>query len=126
MNRKLGIARLKGKASKIALGLQYVPQSTARLCRCCQRMSIVVSFSEGEERKICLRCRANLRYEMLADAIRSFGPMLEGKTVLDLDFRSPLRPLLSTTKLYHRSLYSSRERLGSFDSSGARCEDITR
>jgi len=89
-------------------------------------MSIVVSFSDGEERKICLRCRANLRYEMLADAIRSFNPTLEEKTVLELDSRSPLRPLLSAAKLYHRSFYSSRERLGSFDSSGARCEDITR
>jgi SAM-dependent methyltransferase len=89
-------------------------------------MSIIVSFSEGEEIKKCLRCKANLRYEMLADAIRSFGPALKEFTVLELDSRSPLRPLLSTAKVYHRSFYSICESLGSLDSDGSRCEDITR
>ena len=63
---------------------------------------------------------------MLADTIRSFGPALKEMTVLELDSRSPLRPLLSTAKVYHRSFYSSYEVPGSLDSDGARCEDITR
>lgn len=126
MKRRLNIARLKALAGRILPNLKYLPQSRLRRCRCCNRVSIIVSFSEGEERKICLRCRANLRYEMLADTIRSFGPALKEMTVLELDSRSPLRPLLSTAKVYHRSFYSSYEVPGSLDSDGARCEDITR
>jgi SAM-dependent methyltransferase len=126
MNRRLNIARLKSIASKIVPNLKYLPQSKLRVCRCCNQMSMIVSFSEGEEFKICLRCRANLRYEMLAEVIRSFGPALQEITVLELDSRSPLRPLLSSAKVYHRSFYSNRGPLGSLDSDGVRCEDITR
>jgi SAM-dependent methyltransferase len=126
MKRKLDIARLKSLAGKIVPNLKYLPQSKLRMCRCCNQTSIIVSFSEGEEFKKCLRCRANLRYEMLADAIRSFGSALEEMTVLELDSQSPLRPLLSAAKLYYRSFYSNCVSPGSLDSDGDRCEDITR
>ena len=87
---------------------------------------MIVSFSEGEEAKLCVRCRANLRYELLARVIRSLGSSLEEMTVLELDSRSPLQPLLSKAKVYHRSFYSSVEALGSTRVDGIRCEDITR
>jgi SAM-dependent methyltransferase len=89
-------------------------------------LSLIASFSEGEEMKLCVRCRANLRYEMLATVIRSLGRSLEEMTVLELDSRSPLQPLLSKAKVYYRSYYSSSEEVGSIRPDGVRCEDITR
>jgi|HubBroStandDraft_1064217.scaffolds.fasta_scaffold247573_1 SAM-dependent methyltransferase len=120
------MASIEAIARKIIPNLRFLPQSKLRMCRCCNQRSIIVSFSEGEEAKICIRCRANLRYEMLADAIRSFGDALKEMTVLELDSRSPLRPLLANAKTYYRSFFSDRECLGSLDSHGVRCEDITR
>jgi SAM-dependent methyltransferase len=103
----------------------HLPQSDLRVCRCCGRSSLIASFSEGEEAKICVRCGANLRYEMLATYLRSIDLDWKNLTALELDHRSPLRILLSQAKTYIRSYYSNTERLGSVRSDGAQCEDIT-
>jgi SAM-dependent methyltransferase len=116
---------LKKKLKIIFAGAKYLPQSKLRKCRCCDRLSLVVALSSGQERHICIRCRANLRYEMLATLIRSIGSHLEEMTVLELDSRSPLRPLLSKAKTYQRSMYSPNDRLGTIQADGSRCEDIT-
>lgn len=86
---------------------------------------MIASFSEGEELKICVRCRANLRYEMLAKYLRSANLDWKNLTVLELDSRSPLRSLLSQASTYYRSFYSNSETLGSVRPDGVRCEDIT-
>ncbi len=129
-SRELGveaeIRSLKRVAQKVIPNLKYLPQSKLRECRCCGRISFIASFSDGEEAKLCVRCRANLRYEMLAAMIRSLGRPLEEMTVLELDPHSPLRPLLSKAKTYYRSFYSNIEELGSIRADGSRCEDITR
>jgi SAM-dependent methyltransferase len=122
----MDIARFKKVSGKVLSNLNYLPQSRLRVCQCCLRLSIIASFSEGEEAKLCILCRANLRYEMLAETIRSLGKELEEMTVLELDPHSPLRPLLSRAKTYMRSYYSSSDRLGSVRDDGARCEDITK
>jgi SAM-dependent methyltransferase len=112
--------------TKVLPNLHWLPESRLRVCRCCQRLSVIVSLSEGEERRLCIRCRANLRYEMLADVIRELYPDLHDKEVLELDPRSPLRRMLSGAGAYHRSYYAAADMPGSRRSDGARCEDITR
>jgi SAM-dependent methyltransferase len=62
---------------------------------------------------------------MLASYLRSSGVDWKTAAVLELDHRSPLRPLLSEAKSYYRSYYSSADSLGSVRPDGARCEDIT-
>jgi SAM-dependent methyltransferase len=63
---------------------------------------------------------------MLATHLRSADLSWKSLTVLELDHRSPLSPLLSQAKVYYRSFYSDSEELGSVRPDGARCEDITR
>jgi SAM-dependent methyltransferase len=121
----LDIALLKRKAGKALANAQYLPQSQLRMCRCCNRFSLIASFSEGEEAKLCVRCRSNLRYEMLATYLRSLNLDWKTLTALELDHRSPLRPMLSQAGTYYRSYYSNSDKLGSVRPDGARCEDIT-
>jgi SAM-dependent methyltransferase len=62
---------------------------------------------------------------MIAALIRSLSVTLEEMTVLELDSRSPLGPLLSQAKVYQRSFYSPTEVRGTVRGDGLRCEDIT-
>lgn len=121
----MDLVKLTRKTRKAFVNAHYLPQSRLRICRCCRGFSLIASFSEGEEAKLCIRCRANLRYEMLATYLRSISLNWGGATVLELDHRSPLRTQLSQARTYHRSYYSATERLGSVRPDGARCEDIT-
>jgi SAM-dependent methyltransferase len=113
------------KARKALANAHYLHQSQLRMCGCCNRLSLIASFSNGDEAKLCVCCRANLRYEMLATYLRSANLDWKSLTVLELDGKSPLRPLLSQANTYYRSFYSNSERLGSVRHDGARCEDIT-
>jgi SAM-dependent methyltransferase len=121
----LDFASLKRKAGKALANAHHLPKSQLRVCQCCGRFSLIASFSDGEEAKLCVRCGANLRYEMLAVYLRSLNLNWKSLTLLELDHRSPLRPLLSQAKMYYRSYYSDSETLGSVRADGARCEDIT-
>jgi SAM-dependent methyltransferase len=105
--------------------LKYLPQSSMRVCRCCGKLSLIVSLSEGEELKLCIRCRASLRYEMLAGFLRETCPELPRLHVVELDPNSPLRGYLSGAKEYVRTYYSEVDPKGSRRQDGARCEDIT-
>ena len=111
---------------KIFPGLKFLHHSKFRLCKCCEKHSLFLSLSESDEVKICIRCGANLRYEMLAEYIRKSCPDLEKQTVMELDPRSPLGPLLSHAKKYIRTYYSNFDPLGTSEYNGARCEDITK
>lgn len=84
----------------------------------------MISLSAGDEIKRCVLCGANLRYEMLADQLRSFS--LADLDVLELDAGSPLRRLLGGARSYTMSFYSARAAPGTVRTDGARCEDITR
>ncbi|TME14228.1 MAG: class I SAM-dependent methyltransferase [Chloroflexi bacterium] len=103
--------------------LRYLTGTRVRRCRCCQRFSVIVSLSPGDEVKRCLICGANLRYEMLAEQIRKLD--LEGKTVVELDPSSPLRQILMRASRYIRTYYSPTEPAGSVRPDGARREDVT-
>ena len=76
------------------------------------------------EFRACLFCSANERYELLAAEIRQrFGDQLSEMSILELDPRSPLKPLLSGARKYTRSFFE--EGCSSGERDGAVCEDIT-
>jgi len=78
-----------------------------------------------EEYQICVRCRATLRYEMLAVYLREARPDLSTLDVLELDFNSPLRPLLAKARSYRPSFYRSGFELGARRADGVECQDST-
>ena len=110
---------------KVLPNLRYLPQSVIRTCSCCGKITIIVSLSEGEELKLCLRCRASLRYEMLAGYLRKTCPDFTQLEVMELAPSSPLSGFLSGAKLHVRTYYSEIDPKGSCRPDGARCEDIT-
>src|ERR1700737_1877564 len=89
--------------NKVIPNLNCLRKSAVRNCRCCGKLSLFLQFSEGEELLVCIRCRANLRYEIIAEYIRTSESDLQEKDVIELDRDSPLRPLLSTAKSYTRT-----------------------
>jgi SAM-dependent methyltransferase len=109
---------------RILPNLRYLGGTRVRRCGCCGRRSLFVSLSEGEEAKLCIRCRANLRYEMLAGYLRRGYPDLERLVVVELDAHSPLRPLLRRAASYTRT-YWGDDPPGTIRRDGARCEDVT-
>lgn len=106
-------------------GIKYLGQSRVRRCQCCRMLSFIISFSEGEEFKLCIRCRANLRYEMLALALRKYCPDLSNKVIWEIDRQSPLSIFLGGLDGYIRSYYSPEDPVGFVNANGLRCEDIT-
>lgn len=105
---------------------QHLHESQVRTCKCCNKLSLIVSLSNGEEYKLCIRCRANLRYELIAEVLSDLGPEISTATIVELDPNSPLRKKLSRPMNYIRTYYSPNDTLGVVRSDGARCEDITK
>jgi SAM-dependent methyltransferase len=105
---------------------RHLHQSRVRVCGCCQRLTLVLSLSESDEAKRCVRCRAGLRHEMLAQSIRLHFPDLEKRAVLELDPDSELRGLLDTAGSHTRTYFAPGGNLGTTREDGARCEDITK
>jgi SAM-dependent methyltransferase len=95
-------------------------------CQCCERLTIFLAHkNDSSECRACLFCSANERYALLAAEIRSrYGESLSKMDVLELDPRSPLKPLLSRARTYTRSFYEEGDRLEQKD--GAEYEDITK
>src|SRR5450759_945995 len=122
---------LKTPPKKIALALKnralpnlrHLGKSRIRTCRCCRRKTIFLTFSEGEEFRVCIRCRANLRYEMFAEHLRHVD--LEQKDVVEFDRDSPLRMILSNSKRYIRTFYDPTLPLGFVANDGSQVQDIT-
>jgi SAM-dependent methyltransferase len=110
--------------TRILPGMRHLSGTRLRACRCCERASLFVSFSAGDEFKFCVRCRANLRYEQLAAWIRENEQELGTKTVVELDTSSPLRAVLRRAGTYIRTYYSATDERGSIREDGTRCEDI--
>jgi len=109
---------------RVLPNLRHLGGTRLRRCRCCGRLSLIVSLSPGEEVKRCLLCGANLRYEMLAAELRKL--YLGHLEVLELDPGSPLRGLLAGSRSYQRSYYAPGVEPGTPGPAGSRCEDITR
>ncbi len=102
--------------TRVIPGLRYLGSSDWRRCGCCERKTIVVALSSGDEFRRCIRCGASLRYELLAQWIRANVPWPADAVVLELDPDSPLRPCSpaqrSHTHLLRRSPGAPRRRAG--------------
>jgi SAM-dependent methyltransferase len=109
---------------RILKRMHYLPRSTVRRCRACDRRTVFACIGKGDEFMVCVRCRATRRYELIAMYLRSLN--LGALDVLELDYASPLRSLLSSARTYTRSFWRSDIPLGSVREDGAVCEDITR
>jgi hypothetical protein len=110
--------------NKVMQHLKLLGQSQLRSCGCCGKLTLFLSVSRVEEFNKCIRCQANLRYEMLSHYIRSHFH-LASLAVVELDPASPLRQLLNGAASYLRTYYSAVDQTGSYRSDGSRCEDIT-
>lgn len=105
--------------------LRYLPLTRLRRCKACDRVTAIVALGPNEEFHLCLRCRANLRYELLAGYLRQAFPSVENLDVLELDYRSPLQSFLSKARSYTRSYYRAHVPPGTARQDGAVCQDIT-
>ncbi len=110
--------------TRVLPNLHHLPKSQIRRCRACQKMSFFVQLAPDEERRVCFRCTANLRYEMLSEYLREFCKF-EQLDVLELDPNSPLRPVFGHARTYTRSYFRDNLEHGSIGPDGARVEDIT-
>lgn len=122
----LGIKELATKVQKRVLpNARHLFRTKARRCRACMKPTLMVAIGEGDEFKVCIRCRANLRFELLAEHIRERHSPLELLDILELDFRSPIRPLLEGSRSYTPSYFRSGIPSGSIREDGIVCQDIT-
>jgi hypothetical protein len=110
--------------TKVIPNARNLLRSEFRTCRCCQQATAVLHFLPDSEFQICVRCRANLRYEMLAEYLRESVDKLEDKDVLEFDGHSPLRPLLQKSRRYVRTYFDSHHDPGTVRSDGAVMQDI--
>ena len=123
---QLSIYEVASKVRRRVLpNLHHLPKSRIRRCGACQRLTVVMAFAADEEFHICVRCRANLRFELLAAHIRRTCPNIGSLSVLELDDRSPLRSYLSGAAKYTRSYFRDGIAPGTVRGDGVVCEDIT-
>jgi SAM-dependent methyltransferase len=111
---------------RVIPNLRYLPKSRVRICGVCQSRTLIMAFGADEEFHLCIRCRANLRYEMLARYLRQAFPAIASLDVLELDFHSPLRSYLGKAGTYTRSFYRDNVAPGTVREGGEVCQDITR
>lgn len=95
-----------------------------RRCRCCQQNSLHLQFGEDEEYRKCLRCTANLRYELQAEHLRD-NFRADQLDILELDPNSCLRPILQKGRSYRRTYFRPGHKPGSVGPDGSVMEDIT-
>ncbi len=110
---------------RVLPNLRYLPASRFRVCGACQARTLILAFGQDEEFHICIRCRANLRYELLARYLRQSYPHVERLDILELDDRSPLRGYFAGARSYVRSSYRDEIPPGTVLADGVVCEDIT-
>lgn len=110
---------------KVYASKSYLLGSQVRRCLCCGRPTLIITMDATGEAQRCLRCGANLRYELLADFIRAKYADLGHLDVMEVDPSSPLRPILGKARSYTRTFWSDNIKPGTFRNDGARCEDLT-
>lgn len=111
--------------TRVLPNVRYLPRSRVRVCRACRNATLVLAIGADEEFHICVRCRANLRYELLALYLRR-SYQVGTLDVLELDPSSPLQSLLSGARSYTRSFFRPDVLPGVARSDGIVCQDITR
>ncbi len=105
--------------------VRHLHRSRMRTCGACNRLSMFVAIGQSEEFQLCVRCQANLRYEMLGRYFRNPAIDLKTLDILELDPNSPLRPLLCGARNYTRSFFRPGVKPGTRRPDGVVCEDIT-
>jgi SAM-dependent methyltransferase len=121
----MGKSFLRILTTRILPNAHWLVRSEFRRCRCCDRYTLIAALSAGEEFRLCVRCRANLRQEMLAVQIKAAD--YRRMAVLELAERSPLQTFLADVPGYIRTYYDPACVPGAVNPrTGARCEDITR
>lgn len=111
--------------TRVIPNARHLARSRFRTCRACLRSTVFIAIGTDEEFHICVRCRANLRYELLAKYLRSSAPNLRNLDVLELDPGSPLQPILIAARSYTRSFFRPDVIPGTRRADGVVCEDIT-
>ena len=113
--------------TRVLPNLKYLPQSKIAYCHICQKRRFIVSLSDGEERKLCIACMSNLRYQMIASYMTRSPNNLQNKVVWEVSPESPLSRLLikNACAQYVNSFYSDEFTPGYIDQYGLRCEDLT-
>ena len=96
-----------------------------RRCRCCELVSLHLQFGPDEEYRKCVRCTANLRYELQAEYLRD-NFQTEALDILELDPDSCLRPMLNNGRSYTRTYFRPGHVPGTIRPDGSVMEDITR
>jgi hypothetical protein len=117
---------MTGRLRKRVLpNLRYlVTNSQLRRCKVCRKPTLFLQFGPDEETRLCIRCTANLRYELQAEYLREhFVP--ERLDILELDPNSCLRPFLERGRSYVRSYFRPGHKPGTVCDDGSRMEDIT-
>jgi SAM-dependent methyltransferase len=112
--------------TRVIPNFRYLGRSKIRRCRACERLTLIVALGPDGEFQICVRCRANLRYELMASYLREIAESIPQMDVLELDPRSPLNAMLVRSKSYTRSYFREHIRPGTIRDDGAVCQDITR
>jgi SAM-dependent methyltransferase len=95
-----------------------------RRCRCCEKVSFFLQFGPDEEYRKCVRCTANLRYELQAEYLRE-NFRVEMLDILELDPDSCLRPMLEMGRSYARTYFRPGHVPGTIRPDGSVMEDIT-
>jgi SAM-dependent methyltransferase len=111
--------------TRVIPNARYLGRSQFRRCRACDRISLIVAFGADGEFHICLRCRANLRYELIASYLREEISAMSSLDVLELDPGSPLSALLGRARSHTRSFFRENIAPGTRREDGAVCQDIT-
>ena len=126
--KEYGLARTVTKTAREAWrAISNLSKLKIRTCMVCERRAVFFRTYDTQEAECCVRCGANLRYEMLAQWIRSeYGDRLKSMNVMELDPSSPLQSFLRTSALYIRTYYRPGVEGGSVRAiDGAQAEDIT-
>lgn len=108
--------------------LKNINKTEIKNCKCCEKKTIFLCIGNNHEAIRCIRCGANLRYEMLASVIKIQYKNFLDKTdfaILEIDPNSPLKSLLKKFKNYTRSYYDPRKPPGTATLDGAINLDIT-
>lgn len=126
ISRYFGAGMMRRMRKHVFPNLGYlVTRSQLRRCRACEKISLHLQFGPNEEYRMCVRCTANLRYELQAEYLReNFIP--EKLDILELDPSSCLRPFLERGRSYIRTYFRPGHAVGMERPDGARMEDITR
>lgn len=111
--------------NRIAFALMRINKIAVRKCQCCSKVTVFAQLGRTNDAIRCIRCGANRRYELLAQALISTSTIYSPNAfVVEMDPGSPLSPLLERSGCHYlRTFYSESVKKGVVVD-GAQMEDI--